>query len=199
MLGDAELSADVRAVFDRLLASEEDIASARKRGAPEPVIERASEALGIPTERLSVYREAVSRGMQKGQAEIALRRMREQKQVEYEARGEARDFIESAPFYRGMRALSMSGGIDWQSLIGMATEDFAWQLREKWNAGRGKNIVQQRGGMTLDDAAAYLGVRDGTEVLAALMNEPTAREYTETHVRSKVAEWEKVYSLTLSS
>lgn len=194
LLGDAELSADVRAVFDRLLASEEDIASARKRGAPEPVIERASEALGIPTERLSAYREAVSRGMQKGQAEIALRRMREQKQVEYEARGEARDFIESAPFYRGMRDLSMSGGIDWQSLIGMATEDLAWQLREKWNAGRGKNIVQQRGGMTLDDAAAYLGVRDGTEVLAALMNEPTAREYTETHVRSKVAEWEKVYS-----
>ena len=194
LLGDAELSADVRAVFDRLLASEEDIASARKRGAPEPVIERASEALGIPTERLSAYREAVSRGMQKGQAEIALRRMREQKQVEYEARGEARDFIESAPFYRGMRDLSMSGGIDWQSLIGMATEDLAWQLREKWNSGRGKNIVQQRGGMTLDDAAAYLGVRDGTEVLAALMNEPTAREYTETHVRSKVAEWEKVYS-----
>lgn len=194
LLGDAELSADVRAVFDRLLASEEDIASARKRGAPEPVIERASEALGIPTERLSAYREAVSRGMQKGQAEIALRRMREQKQVEYEARGEARDFIESAPFYRGMRDLSMSGGIDWQSLIGMATEDLAWQLREKWNVGRGKNIVQQRGGMTLDDAAAYLGVRDGTEVLAALMNEPTAREYTETHVRSKVAEWEKVYS-----
>lgn len=194
LLGDAELSADVRAVFDRLLASEEDIASARKRGAPEPVIERASEALGIPTERLSAYREAVSRGMQKGQAEIALRRMREQKQVEYEARGEARDFIESAPFYRGMRDLSMSGGIDWQSLIGMATEDLAWQLREKWNAGRGKNIVQQRGGMTLDDAAAYLGVRDGTEVLAALMNEPTAREYTETHVRSKVAEWENVYS-----
>lgn len=194
LLGDAELSADVRAVFDRLLASEEDIASARKRGAPEPVIERASEALGIPTERLSAYREAVSRGMQKGQAEIALRRMREQKQVEYEARGEARDFIESAPFYRGMRDLSMSGGIDWQSLIGMATEDLAWQLREKWNFGRGKNIVQQRGGMTLDDAAAYLGVRDGTEVLAALMNEPTAREYTETHVRSKVAEWEKIYS-----
>ena len=194
LLGDAELSADVRAVFDRLLASEEDIASARKRGAPEPVIERASEALGIPTERLSAYREAVSRGMQKGQAEIALRRMREQKQVEYEARGEARDFIESTPFYRGMRDLSMSGGIDWQSLIGMATEDLAWQLREKWNSGRGKNIVQQRGGMTLDDAAAYLGVRDGTEVLAALMNEPTAREYTETHVRSKVAEWEKVYS-----
>ena len=194
LLGDAELSADVRAVFDRLLASEEDIASARKRGAPEPVIERASEALGIPTERLSAYREAVSRGIQKGQAEIALRRMREQKQVEYEARGEARDFIESAPFYRGMRDLSMSGGIDWQSLIGMATEDLAWQLREKWNAGRGKNIVQQRGGMTLDDAAAYLGVRDGTEVLAALMNEPTAREYTETHVQSKVAEWEKVYS-----
>lgn len=194
LLGDAELSADVHAVFDRLLASEEDIASARKRGAPEPVIERASEALGIPTERLSAYREAVSRGIQKGQAEIALRRMREQKQVEYEARGEARDFIESAPFYRGMRDLSMSGGIDWQSLIGMATEDLAWQLREKWNAGRGKNIVQQRGGMTLDDAAAYLGVRDGTEVLAALMNEPTAREYTETHVRSKVAEWEKVYS-----
>lgn len=194
LLGDAELSADVRAVFDRLLASEEDIASARKRGAPEPVIERASEALGIPTERLSAYREAVSRGMQKGQAEIALRRMREQKQVEYEARGEARDFIESAPFYHGMRDLSMSGGIDWQSLIGMATEDLAWQLREKWNAGRGKNIVQQRGGMTLDDAAAYLGVRDGTEVLAALMNEPTAREYTETHVQSKVAEWEKVYS-----
>lgn len=194
LLGDAELSADVRAVFDRLLASEEDIASARKRGAPEPVIERASEALGIPTERLSAYREAVSRGMQKGQAEIALRRMREQKQVEYEAREEARDFIESAPFYRGMRDLSMSGGIDWQSLIGMATEDLAWQLREKWNAGRGKNIVQQRGGMTLDDAAAYLGVRDGTEVLAALMNEPTAREYTETHVQSKVAEWEKVYS-----
>ena len=194
LLGDAELSADVRAVFDRLLASEEDIASARKRGAPEPVIERASEALGIPTERLSAYREAVSRGMQKGQAEIALRRMREQKQVEYEARGEARDFIESAPFYRGMRDLSMSGGIDWQSLIGMATEDLAWQLREKWNAGRGKNIVQQRGGMTLDDAAAYLGVRDGTEVLAALMTEPPAREYTETHVRSKVADWEKVYS-----
>ena len=194
LLGDTELSADVRAVFDRLLASEEDIASARKRGAPEPVIERASEALGIPTERLSAYREAVSRGIQKGQAEIALRRRREQKQVEYEARGEARDFIESAPFYRGMRDLSMSGGIDWQSLIGMATEDLAWQLREKWNAGRGKNIVQQRGGMTLDDAAAYLGVRDGTEVLAALMNEPTAREYTESHVRSKVAEWEKVYS-----
>lgn len=194
LLGDAELSADVRAVFDRLLASEEDIASARKRGAPEPVIERASEALGISTERLSAYREAVSRGMQKGQAEIALRRMREQKQVEYEARGEARDFIESAPFYRGMRDLSMSGGIDWQSLIGMATEDLARQLREKWNSGRGKNIVQQRGGMTLDDAAAYLGVRDGTEVLAALMNEPTAREYTETHVRSKVAEWEKIYS-----
>lgn len=193
LLGDAELSADVRAVFDRLLASEEDIAVARENGSPAPVIERASEVLGIPAERLDAYRKAVSRGMQKGEKEIALRRMREQKQVENEARTEARDFVRDAPFYRGIRELSAVGGINWDSLIDMATEDLAWLLREKWNAGRDRDVVKARGGVSIDDAAAYLGVRDGTEVLAALMNEPTAAEYTETHIRSKVAEWEKTY------
>ena len=193
LLGDAELSADVRAVFDRLLASEEDIAVARENGSPAPVIERASEVLGIPAERLDAYRQAVSRGMQKGEKEIALRRMREQKQVENEARTEARDFVRDAPFYRGIRELSAVGGINWDSLIDMATEDLAWLLREKWNAGRDRDVIKGRGGVSIDDAAAYLGVRDGTEVLAALMNEPTAAEYTETHIRSKVAEWEKTY------
>lgn len=193
LLGDAELSADVRAVFDRLLASEEDIAVARENGSPAPVIERASEVLGIPAERLDAYRQAVSRGMQKGEKEIALRRMREQKQVENEARTEARDFVRDAPFYRGIRELSAVGGINWDSLIDMATEDLAWMLREKWNAGRDRDVIKGRGGVSIDDAAAYLGVRDGTEVLAALMNEPTAAEYTETHIRSKVAEWEKTY------
>ena len=193
LLGDAELSADVRAVFDRLLASEEDIAVARENGSPAPVIERASEVLGIPAERLDAYRKAVSRGMQKGEKEIALRRMREQKQVENEARTEALDFVRDAPFYRGIRELSAVGGINWDSLIDMATEDLAWPLREKWNAGRERDVIKGRGGVSIDDAAAYLGVRDGTEVLAALMNEPTAAEYTETHIRSKVAEWEKTY------
>lgn len=193
LLGDAELSADVRAVFDRLLASEEDIAVARENGSPAPVIERASEVLGIPAERLDAYRQAVSRGMQKGEKEIALRRMREQKQVENEARTEAQDFVRDAPFYRGIRELSAVGGINWDSLIDMATEDLAWLLREKWNAGRERDVIKGRGGVSIDDAAAYLGVRDGTEVLAALMNEPTAAEYTETHIRSKVAEWEKTY------
>lgn len=193
LLGDAELSADVRAVFDRLLASEEDIAVARENGSPAPVIERASEVLGIPAERLDAYRQAVSRGMQKGEKEIALRRMREQKQVENEARTEAQDFVRDAPFYRGIRELSAVGGINWDSLIDMATEDLAWLLREKWNAGRDRDVIKGRGGVSIDDAAAYLGVRDGTEVLAALMNEPTAAEYIETHIRSKVAEWEKTY------
>lgn len=193
LLGDAELSADVRAVFDRLLASEEDIAVARENGSPAPAIERASEVLGIPAERLDAYRQAVSRGMQKGEKEIALRRMREQKQVENEARTEARDFVRDAPFYRGIRELSAVGGINWDSLIDMATEDLAWLLREKWNAGRDRDVIKGRGGVSIDDAAAYLGVRDGTEVLAVLMNEPTAAEYTETHIRSKVAEWEKTY------
>ena len=193
LLGDAELSADVRAVFDRLLASEEDIAVARENGSPAPVIERASEVLGIPAERLDAYRKAVSRGMQKGEKEIALRRMREQKQVENEARTEALDFVRDAPFYRGIRELSAVGGINWDSLIDMATEDLAWLLREKWNAGRDRDVIKGRCGVSIDDAAAYLGVRDGTEVLAALMNEPTAAEYTETHIRSKVAEWEKTY------
>mgnify|MGYP000140426432 FL=1 len=146
LLGDAELSADVRAVFDRLLASEEDIAVARENGSPAPVIERASEVLGIPAERLDAYRKAVSRGMQKGEKEIALRRMREQKQVENEARTEALDFVRDAPFYRGIRELSAVGGINWDSLIDMATEDLAWLLREKWNAGRDRDVIKGRVG-----------------------------------------------------
>lgn len=193
LLGDEELSADVRAVFDRLLASEEDIALARENGSPAPVIGRASEALGIPAERLDAYRQAVARGMRKGEKEIALRRMHEQKQVENDARTEARDFVRDAPFYRGLRELSAVGGINWDSLTDMAAEELAWQLREKWNAGRERDIIKERGGVPVDDAAAYFGLRDGTEVLAALMNEPTAAEYTDTHIRSKVAEWEKTY------
>lgn len=194
LLGDEEMSADVRAVFDRLLATEEDIAASRQEGVPTPVIERAADVFGVPAERLDAYRQAVARGVEKGEAEIALRRMGEQKRVESDARAEARDLVRDSSFYRGMRELTGAGGIDWNSLVAMATEDLAWQMREKWNAARGRNVIKERGRLSLDDAAAYLGVQDGTEVLAALMNEPTALDFITTHVAAKVAEWEQTYA-----
>ena len=107
-----ELSDEVRAVMDRLLASEEEIEASRAVGDAEKLAEELQKQ-GIPDELAERYQDVISAGadaakarlMRKLMAELRKEKREELKAAQKEARKQAAAEVWDLPEYRALKAL----------------------------------------------------------------------------------------------
>ena len=101
LIGAEEISPDIRNVFDRLLATEEEIESARRQGSSSvSLADMEAGGLEVSPELKDRYACAVADAQSKAAAAIAARHMVEQRRMEKQFRAEAEARIEQEPFYR---------------------------------------------------------------------------------------------------
>ena len=182
------LSDDVRAVMDRLIATDEEIARAQVQNLQAAIAASPEEAaeLGMSPREYVDYSEARDRATREAREEIEQeliaaweRQAREEYQRERERmRDTVEDEVNRQPVYRAILALQAAqddGGIrlDKRDLVERYGEAFLKRLpgpgRER-NSGR--YVYALTGGLSIDEAALLLGFESGDAMVQAMVNAP---------------------------
>src|SRR5690606_4990749 len=181
-----QLSDDVRGVFDRMLASEEEIEAAQARTGWRPLAAGAKEAaaLGLTEKQFSDYQAMVQAASEEAKAEVMAKleaahrreRARWWKEEQAKVRAEVEYEYEAMPEFRAARSLQgaqeMAGGspvpedlaglkLDRAALVEVYGEAYLKRL------GR---VYAREGGVDQDTAAARLGFSSGDALVVALAN-----------------------------
>lgn len=191
-----DLNAEVKSVFDSLLATQEQIETAKTLYENSSLAdnETVQNIFDMPKEKLSAYQNAVNKAKQKADAEIFLRKRHELNEIEKEARIAAKQYIEYSPFYTILNKIRNNGKIDFASLMGFLTEKAAFELRAKWNAnGKYKHVFADSGKsknlMSVDEAANYYNI-NAEELITLLTNELPEMQYITEVINSQKQKFE---------
>lgn len=191
-----QLNPEVRGVFDRLLASEDEIAQAQGRLDAAPVFKDADEA-GMTSEEFVRYRATVDAAVAEAEDDLRVQLMREFRREQGErwaaeqrtVRGEVADRINAMPVYQAISALqdgTLPDGtrlpddlqglkLDRAELVALYGEASLDRLpgpgkgRKNPN-NRGRHIYTTEGGIALQRAADLFGFRTGDSLWEALVN-----------------------------
>jgi hypothetical protein len=168
-----KLTPEVRDVFDRMLASDQEIADARDRlGIKQQYFENRDQA-GMTEEEWSRYqanveKQTIAERDALGQKVMAVVR-REQTKLWKEELGqvteEVRGRVEQTPPYAAARTLGLEGAIklDREHILRNYGKEGLAQLPRDVHAGEGKVVK-------LEEAAGLFGFRSGDELMRALSN-----------------------------
>ncbi len=197
-----DLNDEVRAVFDRLLASDEAIQQAREADKFDAIWKAPDEmlSLGATGEEVAAYmranQSAQDRATDKLTAKVMapLRRRREEsfaelrETVETEVAGE----LDATPVYRAIAALS---GVNVPpEMAGIIRKlDKGWLLDKYGQEWINKNLLRRgvyaaEGGMSADLAASLLGFDSGRSLVEAIAEAPLRREYLKAETERRLNE-----------
>lgn len=194
LVGADDIAPEVRNVFDRLLATEEEIESARRRGASAVSLsDLEAGGLQVAPELRDRYARAVATAQSKAEAAIAARRLVEQRRMEKTFRAEAEERIAQDPFYRAEAGVRERGGINWDSVLAFIDEDLAEDLRRKWAAPPAKGFFKDNGALDFMDAAADFNLDTPQNLAGLLLSMPTRKEAVAAEVQKSLAEWNQVF------
>lgn len=180
-----ELDDEMRGVFDRMLATDEQIAAARSALNVRPLFDSA-EAMGVSQDEFESYYNVAQRAHDAALAEHEARLIAEYKRTQMEEYREKREAVREEvvaevsrqPVYRALHFLKhgrMPDGdetlppfkLDKTALVQM----FAGREVLKRIPGVGKyGIYRNDGGVHPDQAAEILGFRGGEEMVLAIIN-----------------------------
>lgn len=180
---DVTLTDEVRGVFDRMLATEDEIAAAQARTGWAPLVRDAAEArtLGLTEQQFNDYQAMLAAASEEAKAEVLAklekshRRAREAwwKEEKAKVRVEVVAEVEATPAVRALRILSgrkeAAGAPVPESLQGMKLDKAA--LAEVYGdelltkLGR---VYTLEGGIDQDTAAALLGFTSGDALVQSL-------------------------------
>ena len=199
------LSDDVRAVMDRLIATDEEIARAQVQNLQAAIAASPEEAaeLGMSPREFTDYAEARDRATREAREEIEQeliaaweRQAREEYQRERERmRDTVEDEVNRQPVYRAILALQAAqddGGIrlDKRDLVERYGEAFLKRLpgpgRER-NSGR--YVYALTGGLSIDEAALLLGFESGDAMVQAMVNAPDRVKTIEATTDDRIREF----------
>ena len=179
--GALPLDDDIRGVFDRILATDEEIELATKRAGLVPMVEAKDAAsLGLSPEQWDAYQRQLedatdeTRERITNQVMAAVRREHSAAfKAAVKAQAEAmRDALEQTPAFKAWRALSAKDAAirlslpDLRSLVDAPTLDTLRKLK----------VARNEGGVHPDIAAAALGFDSGDALLKALSSVPAQRD-----------------------
>ncbi len=182
-----ELTDDVRAVFDRMLASDDEIEAAKSRQGMQPIARDASEAkaLGLTDKQWADYLADVESAAEEARLDVFNQTIgalqREQRAWWKEERAKVRDEVaakyEAMPAVRAKDVLSGKqsiGGVALEApLLGLKLDKGA--IVANWGDVYLKRLGKTyavSGGVHPDEAAAMLGYASGDDLLRALANLP---------------------------
>lgn len=184
---DVDLTDEVRGVFDRMLASEQEIEAAQQRTGWQPLATTPAEAksLGLTERQFERYQAQVAATVEQAKADLQAeleevdRRQRERwwKDELRTVRGEVQAEVEATPAVRAYRVLTgraeAAGAPVPEALRGMKLDKAA--LVDAYGKDGLKDIGRvyaRDGGVDQDTAAAVLGFRSGDELVQALRTVP---------------------------
>lgn len=179
--GALPLDDDIRGVFDRILATDEEIELATKRAGLVPMVEEKDAAsLGLTPEQWAAYTRALedatdeTRERVTNQVMAAVRREHSTAfKAAVKAQAEAmRDALEQTPAFKAWRALSAKDAAIRLSLPDLRSIVDAPAL----DAMRKLKVARNEGGVHPDIAAAALGFDSGDALLKALSSVPAQRD-----------------------
>ena len=177
-----DLSDEVRAVFDRIYATHEEIQTAKSEMQLDPLFVDAT-AAGMTEAEFEAYRASVSQATESGkealQQKLMNQLMRERKawwKKELEAvRKEVAAEIDALPIYQAFKELTTGETkLDRDELVGRYGKEYLKRLPRAFGT-----IYRAEGGLPLDAAARLLGYNNGDQLIEALVNMRPRKEYIE--------------------
>lgn len=191
LLGGDELTPEIREVFDRLLATDEEIDAARKAGADTSVMDSLADDADVSPELKDRYAALAQKALENAQAVVANRRLVEQRAKERELRAAATEKIDADPAYRTINEIRERGGLNLDALLERVTEDTAYRLRDKWHE-RGKKwlVTRKKDSVDIDEAVAALDADTPQQMVGALLSMPSRAEAIQAEVDAGLAQWE---------
>ena len=166
-----ELTPEVRGVFDRLLATDEQIEAARNEAVVQPIFTSAAEA-GMTDPQFAAYQETVEDASRAAQEELEQKLIqdftRERKKWWKDERAKVKTEVtaevDEQRVYKAIAALQSEGGIrlDRKAVANAYGKDFLKRLP------RGVAVIE--GGAHADTVAELVGYGSGQELLTDMAN-----------------------------
>ncbi len=181
LLGKDSLNDEIRGVFDRLLATEEQIEKVKRTYEKQNAIAQLSNMFGLTEEQLALLQKERERADRKASAVILLNKIQGLKNAEYDARKEAKEIVRTSDFYNSIEAIKKNGKVSLASMRGFLEEGTLQALSDKWD--RGSIFSDSENAMSLDDAALYFNTSAET-FLNLLVREVPAGEYIKLYVQN---------------
>jgi GNAT superfamily N-acetyltransferase len=182
-----ELTPEVRGVFDRMLASDEEIEAAQVKQGMQPLATTAKEAtaLGLTEKQFADYIKQTQDATEEAKADVFNKlnkawereRLAWWKEERATVREEIADQYEATPAVRALRILNGAKSVDGVEpvppLAGMKLDKAAIvaEYGDEYLKRLGKTYAKS-GGVHPDEAAAVLGFTSGDHLLKSLANAP---------------------------
>lgn len=193
---DVKLSDEVRGVFDRIYATDQEIEAAKDMVDVSPLFMDAA-AMGMTEAEFGVYRDYVSKISTDAQEKLQAKLMREYqrglkdwyKEQREAVRGEVMEEVDAQPVYRAFDAL-VKGSFDGQPFK-LSKEDLVRRYGETYlkNLPRGfQRIYTAEGGVDLDTAAEMAGFHTGDDMVKALVEMRNRKEFVAAETDKRMAE-----------
>lgn len=188
-------SDDLRAVFDRMLATDDEIAKARQSASDAAPVFATAEEMGLSPEDYAAFLKLRDQSVDEAHAKLLAETMapikREREKWYREERAKVRDEVElDVSTQRVYRAIEWMGNRRW---FGDAQPEAMGDIRlskdilvDRYGAGvlktlpRGKQTVYAvEGGLDPDDAAGVFGYGSGDELVKAMEQAPPRKQAIE--------------------
>lgn len=198
-----ELSDDVRQVFDRMLASEEEIEAAQVRQGFEPLARTAAQAsaIGLTDKQLADYQAMLAEATEEARAEVMAKLYKAHerehqawwREEEAKVREEVQAEYESKPVVRALRVLSGRKMVDGaevpEALRGLKLDKAALvaQYGEPYLKRLGKTYAKS-GGAHPDQVAMLFGLPSGDALVTQLANVQDTLARVDAEVASRMRE-----------
>lgn len=192
-----QLNDDVRGVFDRLLATEEEIANAERGVGVQGIFATAADA-GMSEVEFAAYRKTVEQANSVAQEELQQKLMAEYQRAREQwyrdetkkVRSEVTQEIEAQREYKAFDAL-VAGRMPDGTPIKLNRDDLVARYGTEYikRLPRGfQRVYAAEGGMTTDMAAEVLGFQSGDELVQGLVNLRPKRELIEAETTARMRE-----------
>lgn len=173
-----DLSDEVRGVFDRLVATDDQIAAARQVVEAMPLFEDA-QAAGMTEAEYQTYRDQLALAEEDAKVSVEQSIIREEerrrskwwREESERVRAEVAEELDTMPVYQAIRALR-SGVMPDGSRADIKLQ--SGEIRERYGNGVLRKLAFMHGkdGMPMDTAASVLGYQSGDELLKAILGAP---------------------------
>lgn len=193
-----KLAPRVKEVFDRMLATKEQILDAEQRQGMSPLFEDPA-SVGMSVEKAARYGDAIARAHAEAQDDIVRKitdqAMREKSTAWQAERAAIQKNVEQEaiqrPEYHALEVLRGDPGVKASSGIEsfkLDRKDVAESDPTGSTKGYPVGIFSDRGGLSADEAATILGFNSGTEMLYALKTSPKLEDFIQQQTDAQMIE-----------
>jgi hypothetical protein len=178
------VSDEMRRVFDRMLATEDEIQRAQHLTSTIPMLEAESTNQKV----MDQYLELANKASQEVDAKIRKKRERDIKSQMTIWRSAAREYAAAHPAQEVLDKIKENGGINLDSVREDYSENVIQELKSRLKT-RFKQYFKEDGGLGLDEMADIVGMEDGDTLINFLLGAPSKKELVDQYLKDAEADY----------